>query len=161
VDSVFLYKGSPDARLCGRLLTVATVLAFVSGGCSYQLGSLLGTNDAKPEVTGAVSRQGLDLPPGVGMTGENEGDLVYARAAAAEVLSKGGTTASAAWENPQTGARGTVQPLAAAYVEAGVTCRDFLASYVRSGKESWMQGDGCQIHKGRWEVRNLKPWKKS
>ncbi len=47
---------------------------------------------------------------------------------------RGDKDASLPWENPETGARGTVTPLAAAYTQDGSTCRDFLASYVRDGR---------------------------
>ena len=43
-----------------------------------------------------------------------ESDLVYARAVASDVLARGGKDASAPWENPTTGARGTVTPIASA-----------------------------------------------
>src|SRR5712675_1771260 len=49
-------------------------------------------------------------------------------------------------------------PTAAAYTQDGFVCRDFLASYVRQGTESWLQGEGCRIHQGRWEVRAMRPW---
>ena len=75
---------------------------------------------------------------------------------AAEALGRSGDV-SVPWENPGTGARGTVTPLASAYTQDGFTCRDFLASYVRKDSESWLQGDGCRIHQGRWEVRHMKP----
>ncbi|MFL5085434.1 MAG: RT0821/Lpp0805 family surface protein, partial [Xanthobacteraceae bacterium] len=39
----------------------------------------------------------------------------------------------------------------------GFTCRDFLASYVRGETESWLQGEACRIHQGKWEVKNLRP----
>ncbi len=91
-----------------------------------------------------------------------EDDMAYARVAALEVLSRGGKGSSQPWENPQTGARGTVTPIASARTEAGVTCQDFLASYLREGSaESWLQGEGCRAQKGKWEVRSLKPWKTS
>ncbi len=64
------------------------------------------------------------------------------------------------WENPHTGARGTVTPLAAAYSQDGTTCRDFLASYVRNGAESWLQGEACRGRQGRWEVRQMRPWRR-
>jgi surface antigen len=86
-------------------------------------------------------------------------DLAIARAAVSEVLSKGGKHASMPWENPKTGARGTVTPLASAYEQGGTTCRDFLASYVKDGSESWLQGEACRAARGKWEVRNLRPWK--
>ena len=59
-----------------------------------------------------------------------ETDLAFARNAASDVLTKGDKDASQPWENPETGARGSVTPLAQAYSSEGRTCRDFLASYV-------------------------------
>ena len=59
-----------------------------------------------------------------------------------------------------TGARGTITPLAAAYRDNGVECRDFLASYVRERSEAWMQGEACRNAVGRWEVRSLRPWRR-
>ena len=69
--------------------------------------------------------------------------------------------ASQPWENPGTGARGTVTPLADAYTQDGFQCRDFLASYIRDGSESWLQGDACRIHQGKWTVRTLRPLKRT
>lgn len=88
-------------------------------------------------------------------------DLAYAKLAAAEVLSRGAKDSSQPWENPQSGARGTVTPLAASYRMEGALCRDFLASYVAEGAESWMQGEACRGGKGKWEVRRLKPWRRT
>jgi 17 kDa outer membrane surface antigen len=90
----------------------------------------------------------------------SERDLAAARAAVSEMLSRGGKTTSIPWENPRT-ARGTLTPLASAYTQDGVTCHDFLASYVRDGSTSWLQGEACRTQPGRWEVRKLTPWKKS
>jgi len=64
------------------------------------------------------------------------------------------------WENPATGARGTITPLAAAYRDNGIECRDFLASYVHDRAEAWMQGEACRDRIGGWEVRSLKPWRR-
>jgi surface antigen len=84
-------------------------------------------------------------------------DLEAASAATASLLDRrnGG-----AWENPATGARGTITPLAAVYRDNGVECRDFLASYVHEKAEAWMQGEACRNRVGRWEVRSLKPWRR-
>ncbi len=90
-----------------------------------------------------------------------EADLAIARAAVSEVLTKGGKDTSMPWENPQTGARGTVTPLTSAYSQDGATCRDFLASYVKNGSESWLQGEACRAERGKWEVRSMRPWKKT
>jgi surface antigen len=93
--------------------------------------------------------------------GPTEADLALARIAASDVLTKGDKDSSQPWENPTTGARGSVTPLAAAYSSEGRTCRDFLASYVRDKTESWMQGAACRTAQGHWEIRSLKPWRRS
>jgi len=86
-------------------------------------------------------------------------DLAVASAATTMLLDHDGG-ASGPWENPLTGARGTIMPLAAPYRDNGVECRDFLASYVRERAEAWMQCEACRNGVGRWEVRSFKPWRR-
>ena len=87
-------------------------------------------------------------------------DLAFARNAASDVLSKNDKDSSQHWENPETGARGSVTPIAQSYAaEDGRKCRDFLASYVNGSTESWLQGAGCQSSRGSWEIHTLKPWR--
>ena len=155
-----LYSGCAPARLWRALpLAAAFTLGLTAAGCSVSTGqfdSLFGGAD-KSDVTGSITP-----PPGAKGVGElpPDGDLVYARAAASDVLSRGGKDVSMPWENPRTGARGTITPIASAYIQDGQTCRDFLASYVSGSSQSWMQGEACKRDKG-WEVRALKPWKRS
>jgi hypothetical protein len=139
---------------------VGLTLALAAGGCSINTShfdSLFGGSD-KSDPTGSITP-----PPGAKGVGElpPDGDLAYARAAASDVLTRGGKDASAPWENPRTGARGTVTPIASAYTQDGQTCRDFLASYISGSSQSWMQGEACKQDKGIWEIRALKPWKRS
>lgn len=124
---------------------------------SYKLDSLLGKND-KAEHTASLKPAAAPSPTLTADPSDN--DLAYARAAAAAVLARPEKDARLAWENPTTGARGTVTPIADAYTQDGFTCRDFLASYIRDGAESWLQGDGCRIHQGKWTVRKLRPLKR-
>jgi surface antigen len=105
-------------------------------------------------VTGALGSGQGPLP--------TETDLAFARNAASDVLTKGDKDSSQPWENPETGARGSVTPLAQAYSsDDGRTCRDFLASYVNGRSESWLQGAACKTSHGRWEIHTLKPWSRS
>lgn len=131
-------------------------LALPLGACSfsYQLDSLFAKK-------GEVGQTGALRPPTPKPAAEPpaEGDLAIVRAAVSEVLTRGGKDTSMPWENPSTGARGTITPLAAAASQDGVTCRDFLASYVKNGTESWLQGEACRAGRGKWEVRTLRPWK--
>ena len=159
-----------SGTLAGRLrLATAVALALGAGGCamSHQFGSLFGKQDrddasayaSADDVTGSIrsapaaGSQAAALPP--------ERDLAYARAALVDVLTRGGKDTSAPWENPRSGARGTVTPIAAAYDLNGITCRDFLASHVHLSAESWMRGEACRAKKGKWEVKTLRPWTRS
>ncbi|MGA7806318.1 RT0821/Lpp0805 family surface protein [Bradyrhizobium sp.] len=103
--------------------------------------------------TGSVSNASGPQP--------TDSDLAFARNAASDVLTRGNKDSSQPWENPQTGARGSVTPVAAAYADDdGRTCRDFLASYVNGKTEAWLQGAACQNGHGRWEIHTLKPWRR-
>ena len=135
-----LYSGCAGARLWRALpLAGALTLALAGGGCSIntsRFDSLFAGAD-NSEATGSITpppgaKEAAGLPPA--------GDLVYARAAASDVLTRDEKYASAPWENPSTGARGTVTPIASAYTQDGQTCRDFLASYVQRHRRS----PGCR-----------------
>jgi surface antigen len=153
-----LYSGLGASRLW-RGLAVVLTLGVASAGCSLssQFDSVFSSSDK--DVTGSItpppgSKQSDDLPPAA--------DLAYARIAATEVLARGRKDASQPWENPATGARGTVTPIANAYPQGDSTCQDFLASYVKGAAQSWMQGEACKPIKGAgWQVRSLKAWKRS
>jgi len=127
-----------------------------SGGCSLSRtdGAFAKMNDS--DLTGSLA-----AAPANGQA-PTESDLAFARNAASDVLTKGDKDSSQPWENPETGARGSVTPLAQAYSSTdGRTCRDFLASYVNGRSESWLQGAACQTGDGGWEIHTLKPWKRS
>jgi surface antigen len=153
------YSGPSRSRLWRALgAGLALALAASAGGCSvsYQLDSVFGSD--KTDTTASImpppgAKPAEELPP--------DADLAFARAAANAVLTRGSKDVSQTWENPSTGARGTVTPIAQAYSSDGKTCRDFLASYVRGSAQSWLKGEACKPDKGAWQVRSIKPWKSS
>jgi surface antigen len=143
------------------VLACSVALALAAGGCSfsYQMDNLTAKRDeGKPDQTASLLQFARPKSDPDALA---QADWVLARAAVAEVLNTGDKDASAPWENPVTGARGTVTPLASRYPRAGTTCRDFLASYVKNGNESWLEGSACRAAGGNWEVRDLRPWKKT
>jgi hypothetical protein len=114
-------------------------------------------------VTGSVAKPAsATAAAAAGPAAPAETDLVFTRMAAVELFNRGGKQMSAPWENPSSGARGTVTPIASAYPKDGLVCHDFLASYVRpKGGETWLQGEACRAKGGKaaaWEVRSLRPW---
>ncbi len=123
-------------------------------GCSVsKLDSLFAQKEGAREVTGSIAAS-----PAHGAR-PTESDLAFARTAAADVLTRGNKDSSQPWENPATGARGSVTPLASAYSSDGRTCRDFLASYVNGVSARWLQGAACRADGGHWEIQSLKPWR--
>lgn len=144
-------------------IALSLALGAATSGCSlsYKLDSFAG-KDEKSDQTASLRPTPATAPkPAPSAATPTEHDLAYAKAAAAAVLSRTEKDASQPWENPRTGARGTVTPIADAYTQDGFQCRDFLASYVRDGAESWLQGDACRAHQGQWTVRKLRPLKRS
>jgi hypothetical protein len=125
-----------------------------TGGCSMSRPDRAFAKYSHDDATGSIPISAQPKAP-------TETDLAFARTAASDVLTKGDKDASQPWENPETGARGSVTPIASSYAaEDGRTCRDFLASYVNGNTESWLQGAACRGGNGRWEIHALKPWKK-
>ena len=156
------YKGTRKARLWrlrAKAIALSLALGAATAGCSmsYKLDSLLG----KDQTDQTASFKPAAAPAPMPGLSPSENDLAYARAAAVAVLGRPEKDARLAWENPATGARGTVTPITDAYTQDGFVCRDFLASYIRDGSESWLQGDGCRIHQGKWTVRKLRPLKRT
>lgn len=139
---------------------------MVLSGCSYQLASLVSTEDSGPQVTGTINPSantsaGAPSKSSSQVSPQAELDLAYARAAAAQALSRGSADASLPWQNPHNGAGGNITPLATSYSEAGMACRDFLASYIHGASQDWLEGAACRTTSGTWEVRRLKPLKSS
>jgi surface antigen len=130
------------------------LIGAASGGCSLARTDAAFAKMDDKEATGSVGA----TPAAVATP--TDGDLAFARNAASDVLTKGDKDSSQPWENPETGARGSVTPLAQAYSSDGRTCRDFLASYVNGRTERWLQGAACRTDRGRWEIHTLKPWRR-
>ncbi len=143
-----------------RLATLAGLCAaaLCAGGCStsYQLGSFFGKDETKADQTAVVS----PVVTPAKLDRRTEKDLALAKAAAVSLLSNGAKDASTSWQNPRTGARGTVTPIAAAYAQNGTMCQDFLASHVQGTSEVWYQGGACR-HGRAWEVREFKPLRRT
>lgn len=165
----YLYNdnGTAALRLCRRwsrhlpvkpLAAIAALL--VLSACSYKLGSLVSTDDGAPQVTGTVNSTRGAASSGTGPAApQAELDLAYARVVAMQALSRGSGDTSLPWQNPRSGARGNITPLATSYSEAGMACRDFLASYIHGDAQDWLEGAACRTGGGTWEVKRLKPLK--
>ncbi len=147
----------------------AGLLSMVLGGCSMQLSSLLpgGVSDSGPtvirtvnnDVTGSIPLQMANA--NANTMGMSAIDWPHAQAALKEALTRTDEGPSVPWDNPASGARGTVTPIAAAFVKDGVSCRNFIASHVKDAIETWSEGQACRVGEKTWEVKSIKPLRKS
>ena len=156
-----LYRGCSGDRLTatrrGIALIVALLVGAGAGGCSFRMSQ---TPEVKADGVDISDVTGSIAPVVEVDEGPSDSDLAFARNAASDVLTRGGKDSSQPWENPKTGARGSVTPLASSYTSEGRTCRDFLASYVKGKSEAWLQGEACRAGQGRWEIRAMQQWKR-
>jgi surface antigen len=156
-----LYSGTVPLRLSApQRLAVAAItfgVAVATAACSsIQLDSLM----SKREAGKTSSNNRPEIGPADAADAQvSNADLAYARAAAADVLSRGGKVNSVPWRNPHTGDGGNITLLATSRERVGVPCRDFLASYVSGASQAWLQGSACRSARGEWQVKSLKPLK--
>ena len=97
-----------------------------------------------------------DIPMGMSAI-----DWPHAQAALKEALARTDDGPSVPWDNPASGARGTVTPIASAFTKDGLPCRNFIASHVKDGVETWSEGLACRVSANVWEVKSVKQIKKS
>lgn len=166
------YHGSAGANRATAVaaFALAAALGLGTGACSMSipLDSEFFSNKSDKEavadlgdpkdVTGSIGRSAGRRDANGSM---HPADWPLAAAALREALGKNEEGTSIPWQNPATGAHGTVTPVANAYVQDGFPCRNFLASHVDSRKESWFEGTACRVHRGEWDVRSTRSLKKS
>ena len=89
---------------------------------------------ADSDITGSLSLQPTTATSAKGALSPI--DWAIAKSALRDVLGRGEAGSSQPWENPTTGTRGTVTPVAAIYEKDGFPCRNFIVSGVRDGRGS-------------------------
>ncbi|BAS00372.1 RT0821/Lpp0805 family surface protein [Blastochloris viridis] len=131
-------------------------LALLVSGCaaiSIPMGGLFG-DDSDDEI---VTKSVKPLPV-VPVATVPDADWRAAKAPFSLAMNRTDAGASVMWDNPATGAHGSITPLSkAAASDAGRTCRTFLLSRVEGDTESWHQGEACLAGKAGWKVQMVRP----
>lgn len=113
------------------------------------------------EPTGAISRAKTTEPPVLSPDLDVE-DNRRARAALATALDPQGAGTLVAWDNPQSGRKGTFTPLAAPYPVDGQVCRAFIARIDSRDARHALQGSACRVGgTDDWNLRDIKPLRQS
>lgn len=137
------------AALAGLLLAACSVLSPLSrsGDGDMVTGSI---SPKQPEPADRLMLLDTRLDPE---------DLRRARAAFATALDPQGSGAAVRWDNPDSGAKGSVAAVGSPYLQGDTICRNFVASAHASSPESWRQGSACRQGPGEWDIREMKPWR--
>ena len=68
-------------------------------------------------------------------------------------MEKAPTNETAKWENPDTGAQGSVTPTKTVVVAEGTPCREFTTTVSIGGQEEEAYGTACRQADGSWKIQ--------
>jgi len=136
----------------GFCLILVSALGLAGCSISMPMGSLV--SHADDDVTGSIpSHAFLDH-----LVAE---DKRRAKAAMTTALDPQGSGTTVAWNNPDTGSKGSFVPVGKAYPANDRVCRAFLADMSLKATDKSVQGTACADKDGNWAVTESKPWKKT
>jgi surface antigen len=144
----------------GRVILCLGAGLLLSGcaAISFSMGGLFGDDKSEETVTGSVAPQPVAAAPVTPTTTVPDVDWRASKAAFSQAMNRTDAGASVMWDNPVTGAHGSITPLSkAGPTEHGRTCRGFLLSRVQGEDESWHQGEACLAGKAGWKVVAVRP----
>lgn len=140
-----------SSRVLGPLAFAAIALGL--GACSFMLPSL-GPDAA--DQTGSLPAFRSPLSPELGAE-----DWRRARAAMAVAVDPQGNGSAAAWDNPESGLKGSFVPVGAPFVQSDAVCRTFVATIGGSLPEPLsLQGTACRLSPDEWDVSGVKGWRR-
>ena len=150
-------------RAPARALALAAVCALGLAGCSMSL-PLMGSASiagVDHEPTGTIVKTSVATTSTLSNNLDVE-DWRRARAALGTALDPQGNGATVAWDNPQTGRKGTFIPVAAPYPVDGQVCRAFIARIDAGEAKEIVQGSACRTGgTDDWAIRDVKPFRQS
>jgi surface antigen len=131
----------------------AFVVASCLAGCAtvFPLPAFIDRED----VTGSIAKPVSPLSKKL-----DAEDWRRAIAALGVALDPQGNGKTVAWDNPQSGLKGSFVPVGDAYPREDRICRAFLAEVGAPGADP-KQGTGCRDKAGEWSVGDIKPWKRT
>ena len=148
----------PGAGGCALFAAAATLC-----GCSLSLPSNSPALGVDYEATGTIAKPATapSATPAVSPLSRrlDAEDWRRARAALGVALDPQGNGSTVAWDNPQTGRRGSFVPVAAPYPVDGQVCRAFVAK-IDGDQHDHLQGSACRVGASDdWDVKDVKPFR--
>ena len=84
----------------------------------------------------------------------DEKDKEMAAKAAHQAFENNHTGTPSTWQNPDTGASGTVTPTRTYQIENGQYCREYTQEITVGGEKHQSYGTACRQPDGSWKVKN-------
>lgn len=137
----------PASVSCGSHKLVGALLGAAAGG---YVGSRFGDGDGKLAAVAGGTVLGLFLGH------EIAGYLDWSDAACAQQAAQRAYAAplgtEIAWDNPQTGHRGSIAPIRDGTSASGHYCREFQQTVIIGGRRERAYGTACRQPDGAWQV---------
>jgi surface antigen len=136
----------------GGGISSQTTGAVVGGVLGGFLGSQFGEGGGKTAaaIGGALAGAWLGSKVAQGLSAQ---DRTYYDSAATKA-SSAPVGQTIAWNNPQSGAYGTITPMRDGRTQTGEYCREYQQTIVVGGKTERAFGTACQQPDGSWRVVN-------
>jgi len=141
------------ARDCVASCLAGCVAALALSGCSVSM-PMSPFGKTGDDVTGSIAK-----PNPLSRALDSE-DWRRAKAALSTALDPQGNGETVNWDNPQTGAKGSFVPVAAAYPSEDGICRAFISNVSARDAAETLQGTACRDKLGDWSLSNVRPWKR-
>jgi len=141
---------APGRRaIIARSLAVALAASLCACAITMPIASLV-TPASHDDIAGSIER------PPLARVLDDE-DLRRAEAALATALDPRANGALVAWENPQSGAKGSFTPHGTAYPDDAKICRGFRGEIDRKGATRILRGTACADKAGEWTIAEIDP----
>ena len=135
---------------CATKMETGTALGALAGGA---LAYGLGQDSSKKELW-TVLGIGLGAMIGQSIGKQLDERDRYLMAQTFEfAMEKAPTNETAKWENPDTGAQGSVTPTKTVVVAEGTPCREFTTTVSIGGQEEEAYGIACRQADGSWKIQ--------
>lgn len=142
-------NGEENAWGMGNKQTIGTAGGAVLGGLG---GAALGKGRGRLWTTGAGALLGAFVGSSIGKSLDTADRLAYQQAVEKSYDAPIGQTI--AWDNPESGHRGTVTPVREGHTSSGGVCREYKQSIIIDNQNETATGRACQNADGSWSVVN-------
>lgn len=124
---------------------------LIGGATGALLGSTLGKGEGKLIATGIGAVAGAFIGNRIGKSLDDHDKALLAQSSQ-KALELAPTGNAVAWNNPDSGNRGTVTPIKT-FERGNTYCREYVQEVVIGGEKQKAYGTACRKPDGQWEIQ--------